>query len=55
MLVVGSLFQVAVFAVQALALPFPLFVLSFAVGGIGIAIQVSHIGWSDTHLSPVIV
>ncbi|KAF8911672.1 MFS general substrate transporter [Gymnopilus junonius] len=39
MLVIGSLLQVVVFAAQAMALPFPLFVITFAVGGIGIAIQ----------------
>ena len=55
MLVVGSLVQVVVFAIQALALPFPLFALSFAVGGIGIAIQVSHLRLTDTNLCPVTV
>ena len=40
MLVVGSLFQMAAFFVQFLKLSFPLFVLSFSLGGIGMAFQV---------------
>jgi hypothetical protein len=40
MLVVGSLFQMAAFFVQFLELSFPLFVLSFSLGGIGMAFQV---------------
>ncbi|KAJ3505312.1 hypothetical protein NLJ89_g7483 [Agrocybe chaxingu] len=39
MLVFASLFQTAAFFVQSLALPFPLFVLSFFSVGIGAAIQ----------------
>ena len=39
-LVVGSLFQVAACLVQFLQLSFPLFVLSFGLGGIGISFQV---------------
>ena len=41
MLVVGSLFQIASFSIQFLELSFPLFVLSFSLGGIGMAFQVS--------------
>ena len=40
MLVVGSLFQVAACLVQFLQLSFPLFVLSFGLGGIGMSFQV---------------
>ena len=40
MLVVGPLFQIVAFLVQFLALPFPIFALSFALGGIGIVFQV---------------
>ena len=43
MLVVGPLFQIAAFLVQFLALPFPLFASSFALGGIGIVFQVGII------------
>ena len=43
MVVVGSLFQIAVFFVQFLALPFPAFALSFVLGGIGMVFQVSDI------------
>jgi len=39
MLVVGSLFQIAAYCVQFLELSFPLFVLSFFLGGIGMAFQ----------------
>ena len=42
MLVVGPLFQIAAFLVQFLALPFPAFALSFALGGIGMVFQVSY-------------
>ncbi|KAF8959974.1 major facilitator superfamily domain-containing protein [Flammula alnicola] len=38
-LVLAALFQAAAFAIQSSALPYPLFVVSFAVGGIGIAVQ----------------
>lgn len=40
MLVIGSGFQAAAFFFQFLAPPFPLFVLSFGIGGIGMAFQV---------------
>jgi hypothetical protein len=40
MLVVGPLFQIAAFLAQFLALPFPAFALSFALGGIGLVFQV---------------
>jgi len=40
MLVVGCLFQIAAFVIQFLELSFPLFVLSFGLGGIGMAFQV---------------
>ena len=40
MLVVGSLFQMASSFVQFLEPSFPLFVLSFGLGGIGMAFQV---------------
>jgi hypothetical protein len=43
MLVVGPLFQISAFLVQFLALPFPAFALSFALGGIGMVFQVSII------------
>ena len=43
MLVVGPLFQISAFLVQFLALPFPAFVLSFFLGGIGMVFQVSII------------
>ena len=39
-LVLGQLFMIAAFLVQFLAVPFPAFALSFALGGIGIVIQV---------------
>ncbi|KAF8805637.1 MFS general substrate transporter [Phlegmacium glaucopus] len=39
MLVLGSLFQIAAFSIQFLELSFPIFVLSFGLGGIGIAFQ----------------
>ena len=42
MLVVGPLFQIVAFLVQFLALPFPAFALSFALGGIGMVFQVSY-------------
>ena len=52
MLVVGCLFQIASFSIQFLELSFPLFVLSFGLGGIGMAFQVSihhdRKGWSNT-------
>jgi len=35
MLVVGPLFRIAAFLVQSLKLPFPIFALSFGLGGIG--------------------
>ena len=41
MLLLGSLFQIAAFSIQFLEPSFPLFVLSFGLGGIGIAFQVS--------------
>ena len=40
MLVVGPLFQIAAFLAQFLLPPFPAFVLSFALGGIGLVFQV---------------
>jgi len=40
MLVFGCLLQIAAFSIQSLELPFPLFVLSFGLGGIGLAFQV---------------
>ena len=40
LLVVGSLFQIASCLVQFLQLSFPLFVLSFGIGGIGMSFQV---------------
>ena len=43
MLVVGPLFQIAAFLVQFLELPFPIFALSFGVGGIGRVFQVGLI------------
>ena len=42
MLLVGSLFQITAFFVQFLAPPFPMFALSFVLGGIGMVIQVSN-------------
>ena len=41
MLVLGPLFQIAAYLVQFLALPFPAFALSFALGRIGMVFQVS--------------
>ena len=41
MLVVGPLFQIAAFLIQFLELPFPIFALSFGLGGIGRVFQVS--------------
>ncbi|KAK0201452.1 MFS general substrate transporter [Desarmillaria ectypa] len=38
-LVVGALCQVAVYALQSAALPFPVFVMTFAINGIGMALQ----------------
>ena len=43
MIVVGCLLQITAFFVQFLALPFPNFVSSFVLGGIGMVIQVSII------------
>jgi hypothetical protein len=43
MLAFGPLFQIAAYLVQLLALPFPAFALSFALGGIGMVFQVSFI------------
>jgi hypothetical protein len=40
MLVIGPLFQIAAFLVQFLELPFPIFALSFGIGGIGRVFQV---------------
>ena len=40
MLVVGPLLQIAAFLVQFLELPFPIFALSFGLGGIGRVFQV---------------
>ena len=40
MLVVGPLFQIAAFLIQYLELPFPIFALSFGLGGIGVVFQV---------------
>ena len=40
MLVVGPLFQITAFLFQFLALPFPLFALSFAINSIGAVFQV---------------
>jgi hypothetical protein len=40
MLVVGPLLQIAAFLVQYLELPFPIFALSFGLGGIGKVFQV---------------
>ena len=41
MLVVGSLFQISAFFIQFLEPSFPIFVLSFALAGIGMSFQVS--------------
>ncbi|KAK0477338.1 MFS general substrate transporter [Armillaria novae-zelandiae] len=38
-LVVGALFQAAMYALQSAALPFPVFVTTFAINGIGMALQ----------------
>ena len=43
MLVVGPLFQIVAFLVQFLELPFPIFALSFGLGGIGRVFQVGII------------
>ena len=43
MLVLGPLFQILALLVQFLALPFPAFALSYVLGGIGMAFQVSII------------
>ena len=43
MLVVGPLFQIAAFLIQYLELPFPIFALSFGIGGIGRVFQVGII------------
>ena len=40
MLVVGPLFQITAFLIQFLALPFPIFALSFSISGIGTVFQV---------------
>ncbi len=37
----GALCQAAMYALQAAALPFPVFVTTFAINGIGMALQVS--------------
>ena len=39
---IGSLFQMSAYALQALALPFPVFLLSFPINGIGMALQVRN-------------
>ncbi|KAJ6627844.1 major facilitator superfamily domain-containing protein [Mycena sp. CBHHK59/15] len=41
-IVLGSLCQVVAFSLQAPAPPFPLFVLSFAINGVGVALQNSQ-------------
>lgn len=38
----GSVFQVIAYALQAPALPFPVFAISYAINGVGIALQVKH-------------
>jgi len=43
MLVLGTLFQMLSFGMQSFAPQFPVFVASFAIGGIGMAIQVSYL------------
>ena len=53
MLVVGPLFQIAAFLVQFLALPFPAFALSFALGGIGIVFQVCIILYIDKDIQAI--
>jgi hypothetical protein len=42
MLVLGTAFQILSFTMQSFAPPFPVFVASFAIGGIGMAVQVSY-------------
>jgi len=39
-LVFGSLCQIVAYAIQCAAPPFPLFVISYAINGVGIAVQV---------------
>jgi hypothetical protein len=40
---IGSLFQMTAYGLQALAPPFPAFLLSFPINGIGMALQVRNI------------
>jgi hypothetical protein len=40
MLAFGPLFQISAFFIQYLGLPFPMFVLAFGLGGIGMVFQV---------------
>jgi hypothetical protein len=42
MLVLGTVFQIVSFTMQSFSPPFPIFVASFAIGGIGMAVQVSY-------------
>jgi len=37
----GSVLQLLAYALQAAAVPFPAFVISFTINGVGLAIQVS--------------
>jgi hypothetical protein len=55
MLVVGPLFQIAAFLVQFLQLPFPIFALSFGLGGIGRVFQVGIICYISDELQPIIL
>ncbi|KIM36781.1 hypothetical protein M413DRAFT_20429 [Hebeloma cylindrosporum] len=42
MLVLGTFFQILAFTMQSFAPAFPIFVASFAIGGIGMAVQDAH-------------
>jgi hypothetical protein len=53
MLVVGPLFQIAAFVFQFLKLPFPIFVLSFGLGEIGMVFQVGIIYFHE-ELQPMV-
>ncbi|KAJ7512736.1 major facilitator superfamily domain-containing protein [Mycena galericulata] len=47
MIALGSLCQIIAYAMQAPAPPFPVFVLSFVINGVGIAIQVHTFGYAQ--------
>ena len=47
----GSLCQVVAYALQSPGLPFPMFIICFAINGFGLAVQVSRSQSFSIHLS----